>query len=317
LRAEFAAPLAFAFKNRQHDILNSPLPAVFGKRPSTRSFIVAIAPNNPNERGAGDALQRALLAVQNGRAAEAEAIARDMLKANAGHLEAVKVLAYALLMQDKPEAAAPLLEKAARTTRNPEIETQLAIALRKTGDIDKAMVWLKRATKRMPPFAPAFYELGCTLHLLRRSGEAIEVLSQAIAAAPMMIELHLQLGSIYNELNDRLNAGRTFARALAINPRHLEAMNGMALVLTLDGRYAEAADLYRAAIGMNPEDVSARIALGGCLLELGKVDIAHACLRAAAARGAQVEAIFAAILLAGRGRFWLRPSRALEFLKSQ
>jgi len=139
---------------------------------------------------------------------------------------------------------------------------------------------------------------------------------QAVAAAPMMTELHLQLGSIYIARNDRVNAGQAFAHALAINQSHPEAMHGMASVLTLEGKYAEAADLYRAAIEMNPADIPARIALGSCLLELGKVDVAHACLRAAAARGAPADAIFNAILLAGRGRFWLRPSRALEFLKA-
>ena len=51
-------------------------------------------------------------------------------------------------MQGKAEDAVPPLEKAARASRDPEIETQLAIALRQAGDTDKALLWLKRAIKR-------------------------------------------------------------------------------------------------------------------------------------------------------------------------
>ena len=72
-------------------------------------------------------------------AAEAERIAGEILKANAGHAEATKLFGYALLMQARPEEAVAPLEKAARASHDPEIETQLAIALRQAGLIDPGM----------------------------------------------------------------------------------------------------------------------------------------------------------------------------------
>jgi tetratricopeptide (TPR) repeat protein len=173
-------------------------------------------PNAPNERQRvhAEALQRAQVAIQNERPAEAERIAGEILKANAGHAEATKLFGYALLMQARPEEAVAPLEKAARASHDPEIETQLAIALRQAGLIDKALIWLKRAIKRTPPFAAAFHELGYVLHALNRSVEAIEVLQQGIAVAPMMTEMPIQLGFVYYAINDRANAGSAFARAV-------------------------------------------------------------------------------------------------------
>ncbi len=179
---------------------------------------------NEKQRAQAETLQQAKLAIQNERPAEAERLAAEILKANSGHAEAIKVFGYALLMQGKAEAAVPPLEKAARASHDPEIETQLAIALRQAGQTDKALIWLKRAVKRMPPFASAFHELGYVLHALNQSDEAIEVLKRGIAVAPMMTEMPIQLGFVCYAINDRANAGSAFARALTINPVHPEAI---------------------------------------------------------------------------------------------
>ena len=281
---------------------------------------MAMLPGVPNERqrAHAEALQRAKLAIQNDRPADAERLASEILKANAGHLEATKVLGYALVMQGRAEAALAPLEKAARTSRDPEVETQLAIALRQAGQSDKALIWLKRAVKRAPPFAPAFHELGYVLHELGQSGEAIAVLRQGIAVAPMMTEMAIQLGFVCYAIYDRANAGAAFARALAINPVHPEAIQGLGTVLMDAGDYAQAAELFRRALSANPDDTLARIALGKCLLELGDAETGYACLRAASARGAEFYGkVIAVLLSSGHGRFWLRPSSAAKFLKGE
>ena len=277
-------------------------------------------PGVPNERQRAQAaaLQQANLAIQNERPLDAERLAGEILKANAGHLEATKIVGYALLMQGRAADAVAPLEKAARASHDPEIETQLAIALRQAGQTDKALIWLKRAIKRMPPFAPAFHELGYVLHSLGRSDEAIAVLKQGIAAAPMMTEMPIQLGFVCYAINDRANAGGAFARALSINPVHPEAIQGLARVLMDDGDYAQAAELFRRAIAADPDDTLARIGLGHCLLELSQADAALACLRAATGRGSEYYGkVLGATLSSGHGRFWLRPSSAAKFFKGE
>ena len=264
-----------------------------------------------------EALQQAVLAIQSGRPLDAERFAGEALKANAANPEAAKFLGYALLMQERADEAVAPLEKAARATRNPEIETQLAIALRRVGNSDKALIWLRRAVKRTPPFPPAFHELGYLLHSLKQSDEAIEVLKQGIALAPMIPELWSQLGFVSNATHDRAGAAEAFSCALDINPVHPEAMKGLTSVLMQEGDYAQAAELFKRVISAYPEEGSARIGLGACLLQLGEMDAAYACLRAGVGKGAPFHAALKAIMSSGRGRFWLRPSQAAAFLKSE
>jgi len=279
---------------------------------------MATGPQNERQRAQTETLQRARLAIQNGQPAEAERLAGDILDANSGHLEATKILGYALVMQGRAAEAVDPLEKAARTSRDSEVETQLAIALRQAGDNDKALTWLKRAVKRTPPFAPAFHELGYLLHTLDRSSEAIEVLKQGVAVAPMMTEMAIQLGFVCYAAIDRANAGRAFAHALSVNPVHPEAIEGLGTVLMDAGDYAPAAELFRRALSANPDDAVARIALGNCLLELGERAAAYACLRAASARGPEFYGkSLRALLSSGHGRFWLRPSSAAKFLRNE
>lgn len=272
---------------------------------------------NERQRAQADALRQASFALQQSQPADAERIAGDILKTTPGHPEATKVLAYALMMQGRAKEAVAPLERAARTGRNPEIETQLAIALRRGGQSDKALIWLKRAIKRTPPFPSAFHELGYLLYSLERPDEAADVLRQGVAIAPMMPEMWSQLGYVLRAMHDHAGAIEAFSRALAINPMHPHAVEGITSVFMHDGDYARAADLFKRVITASPENASARIGLGTCLLELGEPDAAYGCLRVALSKGAPFEGALKAIMSSSRGRFWLRPSSAAAFLKNE
>ncbi len=265
-----------------------------------------------------EALQRAVFAIQNDLPAEAERIANGILLANAGHREASKILGYALMMLGRPREAIAPLERVARSSRDAECETQLAIGLRQCGRGDDALLWLKRAIKRTPPFPAAFRELGFVLKTFRRYDEAIEVLRQGIAAAPMVTELSVELGSVYQAKNDRPSAVRAYKQALEINPRHGAAIQGLGTALMDQRNFAEAAELYRRVVAENPGDMGARISLGNCLLSLGQADTAYACLRAASTKdAAHYNNVLKITSSSPRGRFWLRPSAAAKFFKGQ
>ena len=80
-----------------------------------------------------DLLQRAVFALNNHRPDEAERIARDVLKAVPQQPQALQILGRALLVQGRAQDAIALLEPVARSRHDPEIDTQLAMALRKVG----------------------------------------------------------------------------------------------------------------------------------------------------------------------------------------
>jgi tetratricopeptide (TPR) repeat protein len=263
-----------------------------------------------------EALRYARFALEDKRPAEAERIAADILKSNSGNREAVKVLGYALIMLGRAAEALTLLEKAARGSHDPELEMEVAVALRLNGRIDHAIASLKRAIKRTPPFPGAFYEFGLVLASQQRFDEAIDVFKRGVEIAPMMADMAAQLGNIYYAVNDRKSAADFFRRALAINPAHFAAAEGLALALMNDHQFADAAELFRRLLTAQPDNENARISLGNCLLNLGDTDGAYSCLRAVSARGPQLYGKALRVLVgSGRGRFWLRPSAAARFLK--
>ena len=136
-----------------------------------------IYPNESRPRpGPSDlALRAAAEALKAGRPREAEYLAAEVLKANAGSLPALQLLGTALLTQGRGKDAIEPLERAARQSRDAETETRLAIALRQSGRAEEARERLERAVKRKPPFPPAFLELGSLLAALNRHDEAIDV----------------------------------------------------------------------------------------------------------------------------------------------
>jgi tetratricopeptide (TPR) repeat protein len=265
-----------------------------------------------------EALEQAKFALDTGRPSDAERIAADLLKANAGNREAAKLLGYALIMQKRVDEAVAVLERAARGSHDAELETQLAIALQRVGRMDDALQSLSRAVKRKPPFPAAFFEFGPLLTSLQRYDEAIDVLKRGVAAAPMMPDMLVKLGDAYAAKNDRKDAADCYRRALALNPDHRAATNSLGLMMIHDRNFAAGADLFRALINADPANANARINLASCLLGLGQDDIAYACLRAANERGAQFYGRSLRVLVtSNRGRFWLRPSAAANFLKGK
>ena len=121
-------------------------------------------------------------------------------------------------MQGRAEAAVSPLEAAARGRHDPEIETQLALALSQLGRRDDALSRLKRASKRQPPYAPAFHGLGSLLFAMERYDEAIEALRRGVAVAPMMPEMTIQLGNVLLQRRKYEEASAAFGQALTISP---------------------------------------------------------------------------------------------------
>ena len=266
--------------------------------------------------GAGDMLQRAVFALNSGRAGDAERIAGEMLKTSPRNFTALHVLGSALHMQGRVADAIAPLETAARGGHDPKIETLLAIALRQVGRPDDALAWLKRAIKRQPPHAPAFYEYGCLLAFLKRDDEAIQAFTRGLDIAPMMAELSIQLGYVLLQRRDYADAKAAFGRALNSSAAPPGALFGLARAHLETGDIAAAAGYFRRYLTSQPNDSGSWLQLGYCLLELGDRDAGLECFRTAA-RGdpKNYGNVLAGLVKSGRGRFWLRPSGAAQFLQ--
>ena len=277
-------------------------------------------PRDPSSgrRNSGDeTLERAVTALQMNRPGEAERLAAGALRANGSNHVAAKVLGWALLAQNRAGEAIEPVERAARRSNDPEIETVLAVALAATGRQQEALDQLRQTTARRPAFVPAFREYAGQLVKLDRFGEAIEVIQSGIALAPDAIDLQIDLARLFLHQNDRRNARMILSQALAVAPGRQDILAALARVLLLDGDYAAAADMFRHLLALRPDDAMTRADLAACQLESGTRDAGESTLRAAA-RG-RPEMLGRAIhLLAAtsHGRFFFRPSAAVKFLGS-
>jgi tetratricopeptide (TPR) repeat protein len=273
-----------------------------------------MALNGSADRSAG-ALERAILALNSQRPKDAELIAGEVLKADPRHTRALYILGYALLMQGRPQEAIAALELAVRGQRDPEIDTQLGIALRQVGRHDDALSRLKHAAKRRPPFGPAFLELGSLLMTFERYDEAIEAFSRGVEVAPMLVDLPIQLGFTYLRCRNCANAKVAFARALNISPGSHAALFGMAKAHQEVGENRMAAEYFRRCLMSRSNDASAWLSLGHCLLELGDRDAGFECFRTVARSDPKRYGdALASLVKSSRGRFWLKPSAAAQFL---
>jgi len=244
----------------------------------------------------------------------AERIAREFLGRRHQSPEALHLLGRALLAQQRPDEAIAPLEQAARLRTDPAIETDLAIALRDTGQLADARIWFERATTRQPPFAEAFMGLGMLLRSTRQHAEAEAIVKRGLDVAPSMPELSMVLGGLCLDRADTANAKVAFALALANAPGHPEALFGFGIALLNEGEFARAAERFRQVVARDAGHVRARLNLAYCLLELGQWDDGVACLRATVKLDRKSCAeVLRMVVSSGRGRFWLKRSAAAEF----
>lgn len=272
-------------------------------------------PLRPALNRSGELLQRAAIALSGGRASEAERLASELLRTDPHHIEALKITARAVLMQGRVEHAIALLEPAARSRHDPEIDTQLALALRQAGRIEDAVSRLRRAVKRRPPHPAAFSDLAQLLISLKRFDEAAETLKRGVEAAPMAPALHAQLGFLLLERREHAGAKAAFARLLALYPGFPDALFGLGKTHQELHENEAAAARLRQYLMARPAHWGAWISLGHCLLALGDLAAGYDCFRTAA-RGdpRHYTNALASLVKSARGRFWLRPSAGADFL---
>jgi tetratricopeptide (TPR) repeat protein len=265
-------------------------------------------------RSSDQALEQARLAIQHQRPGDAERLAADVLESDPANIGAAQALGTALLMQDRPGEAIAPLEMAARRSDDPVIETLFARALARAGRGDEAFDLLRRTTARRPAFALAFRELGDQLGAIGRFDEGVAVLESGLALLPDATVLRVGLGNLQLQRNDRTAARRLFLQVRAAEPGRHDALVGLGRVMALDGEHAAAAELYRRALELRPDDATTRIELGKSLLEMGDRQGGEATLRAVAGGAGLAGPAIMALAATSHGRFFLRPSAAARFL---
>ena len=103
------------------------------------------------------------------------------------------------LLESEPALAAEQAREILRAAPNHPLATLfIGIAQRRLGDAGGALEILQPLARAQPGWAPAHYELGVTLGLLRRGDEAVQSLRQAVRLKP-------DIGDAWRLLGDHLH----------------------------------------------------------------------------------------------------------------
>ena len=81
---------------------------------------------------------------------------------------------------------------------------------------------------------------------------ALDLLDQVVVLYPAYVEGWNSRALVYLMMNDYRRAMSDLANVLAVEPRHFEALNGMAGILRLTGHVEEALEVYRRMLDIYP-----------------------------------------------------------------
>lgn len=243
------------------------------------------------DRAATVAVHRALARglAEVGRYEEAEEAARDGRDRHGAALD--NVLGEMLVEQGRYQEAAASFRSAMAAGADDEVTARVNLAelQLRTGQRDEAMRafdgfidFYNRTTSltsaELTAVGIAVRHLGVEESQLLQ--DALRAFDEAVAADPSNPEPHLRTGQLFLDTYRSPDARESYQQVLARNPRHPQAILGMALAHEFDGS-PEAMGTARSALEINPDLVPARTLLARLHLRLEEYPAAEEEARAA------------------------------------
>lgn len=236
-----------------------------------------------------DALDLVRERLRAGRAADAEAISRQILDQLPDQPDALFLHAAACRARGKRDAAIDALRHL--LSRRPEALAavlELGALFVETGRLDEAVAHYEAAAGRFPASPDCAFNHGVAL-LKSGNAEAAAARFEALRAAqPGFAAANKGLGSALRALGRLDEAEAALRDALDAMPGDAESHTSLGNVLRDQGRLAAAVTAFDAALGLDPDSVTARYNRSLALLAAGDLKTGFA--EYEAARFAQYEA---------------------------
>lgn len=156
----------------------------------------------------------------------------------------------------------------------------LARRSRGDGDVAHARMALAAASQVLPASAEVQTEYGAMLLAAGEFSEAAEALMKAAAARPRDPVVRANLAAVLRRQGKPREAEREYREALLVQPDYLPALTGLGAML-LSSSPGDAAEPFRRAVQLRPEDPENAIGLARALSGAGRLDEAAAVLKAA------------------------------------
>jgi len=229
-----------------------------------------------------EALDAAVRHHQAGRAAQAEAIYRQILDVEPDQPDALHLLGVVYSQRGDPATAIDYIGRAiGRRPREAVYLTNLAIAYRALGRLDEAVASLRRAIELRPDLADAHYHLGLTFQQRGMLDEAATCYGRVLEMEPRSVQALVGLGACLRAQGKLEEAVACYQRAIQIKPDYAQAHHNLGNVFKMGGMLDAAADAYRHAIRLAPGSARAHRSLGRLREDREEIDEAAACYRRA------------------------------------
>lgn len=170
--------------------------------------------------------------------------------------QSVEVLcqqARAAMEQRNPERARQLyLQALGIRSDSPDVHYGLATVCFQLKDLPSAAYHFKEVTRLDPLRAGAYINLGAIYNLLDQLDEAIPALRRAIQLDSHRAEGYYNLGLVYRRKGQQELAVQAYREAIRINPRMADAHYNLANIYLEKGQFNPALLHYRQALGLRP-----------------------------------------------------------------
>jgi tetratricopeptide (TPR) repeat protein len=174
------------------------------------------------------------------------------------------------LLESEPALAAEQAREILKAAPSHPLATLfIGIAQRRLGDAEGALEILQPLARAQPGWAPAHYELGVTLGLVRRGDEAVRSLRHAVRLKPDIGDAWRLLGDHLTAMGDRDSADAAYANHIKVSTRDPRLLVPAAALC--ENRIPEAELLLKRHLKHFPTDVAAIRMLAEVAARLGRL----------------------------------------------
>jgi Flp pilus assembly protein TadD len=217
------------------------------------------------------AIQFAIEHHQAGRLDEAEAGYREILSSHSDDANALRLLGILVMQRGQADQAVQLISRAiALNPAAAEYHVNLGNALKAAGKTDAAVQAYHEAVRLRPRYHQAFYNLGIALADRGKLQQAIEAYEDALRIMPAYPDALNNLGAVLEKREQVEEAIAAYRQAIALRPGYAEAWHNLGHAQADLGRLDEAAGAYREALRLAPDFVGAHWNLALVLLMQGE-----------------------------------------------
>lgn len=186
----------------------------------------------------------------------AEEMLQKALQKENGNNEARLKLAELYFHQRMFDQCDKTLQAALEQQRhNPKAYLIKAFMLKEQRDTTNYLRMLQMVVDQDPKEIKAYLELGY-FYQQQMNPMAIDYYMNALSVDPNNVEIHYNLGKMYQDLGRADEAIQEYKTAIGLDPKHVPSLNNLGyMYLDDETKYEEAAQLFTQAIQANPDFV--------------------------------------------------------------